>query len=139
MSTCTTARQINGRINARVDYVPDQVQYGTPEHWAAAVKAGDCEDYALAKFDALLADGVPREAMRLAVVFTETAEGQARLALSNQGVDTMGDHAVLFMTDDDGNDWLLDNRHEDVVRGLEGTGYALDRIWNYKLNAWEAA
>jgi predicted transglutaminase-like cysteine proteinase len=123
MSIYQTARRINSDINARVAYVPDQVQFGVPELWKAAITQGDCEDYALAKYDALVAAGVDATRLRLACVFVEDG----------------GYHAVLVVTDDDGNDWVLDNRFPDVFESFGKVGYRLDKIWSHTLNAWEGA
>lgn len=122
MSIYQTARRINSDINARVAYLRDEVQFGVPDLWRAAVTRGDCEDYALAKFNALVAAGVEATRLRLACVYTENG----------------GYHAVLVVTDDDGNDWVLDNRFPDVYETLGQVGYRLDKIWNHNLNAWES-
>jgi len=97
----------------------DYEQYGVPEFWAEAMKEGDCEDYALAKFKDLRDAGVPLEALRLACVFTETS----------------GYHAVLVVTTENG-DWVLDNRFDDIYQTLGSKGYTLDKIWSHELQAW---
>jgi len=85
--------QVQTQINGRVGYRTDLDLYGLPELWAVADRAGDCEDYALAKRRALLDLGWPVEALRLAVCVDE------------QG----GGHAVLTVDTDQGV-YVLDNR-----------------------------
>ena len=57
-----------------VQHRTDLYQYGVPEFWTVAGKFGDCEDYALAKRNALLNAGWPKDKLgyvfvrRLAVV-----------------------------------------------------------------------
>lgn len=130
------ARKINREVNRNTTYRSDPELYGRVEFWNPARGEGDCEDYALAKFDALLAAGVERSRLRLAVVFTETPEGRFRF---NEGRRTdwfSGDHAVLVVTCEDG-DWVLDNRHDDIFPSLKDVGYDLDRIWNPQMKGWE--
>lgn len=116
------ARRVNREVNTRVNYVADQTQYGEPELWREAVTAGDCEDYALAKFAALRVAGLNLWRLRLACVFVETGEY----------------HAVLVVACEDG-DWVLDNRFDEVFATFAEKNYRLDKIWNHEMNAWEAA
>lgn len=130
--------KVNQEVNAGVGYISDASQYGCPEYWQVSIRGfGDCEDYALGKFVRLRQAGVPLEALRLAIVFTETAEGAAR-AVAKQGGDpaAMGDHAVLVVRCVDG-DYILDNRFPHLVDSLSLVGYKLDRIWNHSTNRWE--
>lgn len=85
---------VQADINARVGYRADLDLYGRAEVWAVADRAGDCEDYALAKRAALLALGWPVAALRLATCQTEHGEP----------------HAVLTLDTDRGA-YVLDNRH----------------------------
>jgi predicted transglutaminase-like cysteine proteinase len=56
----------------RAPYVTDPVNYGVPDYWATPLqflsKDGDCEDYAIAKFESLRQLGFPNEQMRIVVV-----------------------------------------------------------------------
>ena len=63
----SVAERINSDVNARVGYKTDLEQYSTPEFWAMAGKFGDCEDYALAKRNALLNAGWPKDKLGLCV------------------------------------------------------------------------
>jgi len=63
--------RVNAEIN-RYPYVPSQLNWGTANHWETPFeffrKSGQCQDYAIVKFMALRAAGVPNELMRLVVV-----------------------------------------------------------------------
>lgn len=64
-------RLVNQFINSQ-KYKDDFSLYRRNDHWATVAefmeKGGDCEDYAIAKFRALLAAGVPEQNMRILVV-----------------------------------------------------------------------
>lgn len=66
--------------------------------WLIAPALGDCEDFALTKRAALIALGVPSQALRLATVLTEAHE-----------------HHVVLLVETDAGTLALDNRHDDVV------------------------
>lgn len=64
---------VNDFINRQMKFVSDQQHYGRPDYWATPVEslgagAGDCEDYAIAKYFALRAMGVPDDKLRLMYV-----------------------------------------------------------------------
>lgn len=64
---------VNDFINRNINFVSDQQQYGRLDYWATPVEslgagAGDCEDYAIAKYFALRAMGVPDDKLRLMYV-----------------------------------------------------------------------
>jgi len=79
------------------------VNWGRTDFWETPIEflrhGGDCEDYAVAKYMALLALGVPVDDMRVTVVDDQEL-----------GVT----HAVLLVADDDRYD-LLDNLTDEVV------------------------
>jgi predicted transglutaminase-like cysteine proteinase len=56
----------------RAPYVTDPVNYGVPDYWATPLqflsKDGDCEDYAIAKWETLRQLGFQNEQMRIVVV-----------------------------------------------------------------------
>jgi len=93
--TAVTA-QVNRDLRPRADS-------GPVDDWSLplqdGVGAGDCEDYALEKAQALLRRGVPRNALNLALATTETGEH----------------HAVLLVSTRSG-DFVLDNRTDEVRR-----------------------
>ncbi|WP_377354234.1 transglutaminase-like cysteine peptidase [Phenylobacterium conjunctum] len=87
---------INEQINRSMAQRSDLEVYGTEEKWALpledGLRAGDCEDFALEKRHALIAAGIPRSALNLAV------------AITPQGVA----HTVLIVSSDRG-DFVLDS------------------------------
>lgn len=67
----TMAQKVNDTVNAR-PYILDNRNWGQTDYWATPVefleRGGDCEDFAIAKYTALRALGVPEERLRLAIV-----------------------------------------------------------------------
>jgi predicted transglutaminase-like cysteine proteinase len=91
--------EINRAINLNIKPVDDMTQYGVVDLWATplmafASNAGDCEDYAIAKYVALREIGISEADLRLIVVRDLTL---------NQ------DHAVAAVRYD-GRWLILDNR-----------------------------
>ncbi|HWA48843.1 MAG TPA: transglutaminase-like cysteine peptidase [Dongiaceae bacterium] len=96
-------RAVNDAINAR-RYVLDEDNWSDPDYWATPYeflkKSGDCEDFAVAKYMALKAAGVPVENLRVAVMWdAKTKSGHAAL--------------VVYVG---GEAFLLDNLIASVVR-----------------------
>jgi predicted transglutaminase-like cysteine proteinase len=64
-------RAVNSFVN-RWQYKADADNYGQRDYWAAPLeffrRSGDCEDYAIAKYQSLRLLGLPPEALRLVVV-----------------------------------------------------------------------
>ena len=65
--------EVNRAVNLAIRPVSDQEQYGVPDIWASPLMtfgsgAGDCEDYAIAKYVALLEAGMASDDLRLVVV-----------------------------------------------------------------------
>jgi len=100
---------VNQRINNAISYASDMAQWGTPDEWSAPLAdgkgsfetgMGDCEDYAIAKYVALRAAGVPTKYLRV----LSGRDNIARL-----------DHAVLA-ANADGRWFILDNRWTAAVQ-----------------------
>lgn len=89
---------VNISANERIRYVSDQAQYGVQDYWTVATTAGDCEDIALAKRQALLDRGWPIEALRLALVQSPAS----------------GQHVVLVVATSSG-DYVMDSRWDFVL------------------------
>lgn len=100
-------KTVNRHFNRGVREVSDQRQHRREDVWSIAVKggAGDCEDFALAKRQELIARGWPSSTLLLAVVRTRRGEG----------------HAVLIARTTAG-DLVLDNWRRGIRR-VEETGY----------------
>jgi predicted transglutaminase-like cysteine proteinase len=94
---------VNQRVNNAIRYTSDMTQWATPDEWSVPLAGGkgsfetglgDCEDYAIAKYMALRAAGVPAKHLRVLLV----RDNIARL-----------DHAVLA-ANEEGHWFILDNR-----------------------------
>jgi predicted transglutaminase-like cysteine proteinase len=117
-------RSVNAAVNA-LPYVTDAVNWGRTDFWETPIEflrhGGDCEDYAVAKYMALQALGVPVDDMRVAVVDDQ------KLGVT---------HAVLLVAEDDRYD-LLDNLTDEVVPVARSSVYrpiyAINEHgwWNY--------
>jgi predicted transglutaminase-like cysteine proteinase len=96
--------EINRAINLAIRSVSDQAQYGEIDVWSSPLAtfahgAGDCEDYAIAKFVALRQAGISPDDLRI-VIMRDTVRGE--------------DHAVAAARLD--GQWLtLDNRRMAMV------------------------
>ena len=71
----TSLYQMAGQVNSLVNqerYILDSNNYGQTDYWATPVeffrRGGDCEDFAIAKYTALRALGVPEERLRLVIL-----------------------------------------------------------------------
>lgn len=68
------AVKVNDMMNKK-RYVVDDKNWGKSDYWATPIefmeRGGDCEDFAIAKYSALRALGVPEERMRIAIVQDE--------------------------------------------------------------------
>jgi predicted transglutaminase-like cysteine proteinase len=112
--------EINRAVNLAIRARSDEAQHGESDVWTApiatfAAGAGDCEDYAFAKFAALRLAGIPADDLRI-VVMRDTIRGE--------------DHAVVAARLD-GHWLMLDNRRlamvEDAsVRNFRPT-FVMDR------------
>lgn len=99
----TQIAELNRAINLTIKPVDDMTQYGVPDLWASplmtfASNAGDCEDYAIAKYVALREIGFGDDDLRLVIVHDRSANE---------------DHAVTAVRY--ANRWLiLDNKTLDI-------------------------
>lgn len=105
-SVWATLNQINDRINATIAPESDAAHYGLVEYWTIPTDGyGDCEDYALAKRRALIAYGLPANALRIAT------------AILPDG----GAHTTLIVSTDRGA-YVLDNLRRNILPWTD-TGY----------------
>ncbi|WP_027580082.1 transglutaminase-like cysteine peptidase [Bradyrhizobium sp. Ai1a-2] len=104
--------EVNRAVNLAIRPADDLVQYGAIDVWASPLMtfangAGDCEDYAIAKFVALRLAGMAAEDLRI-VIMHDTLRGE--------------DHAVTAARLDD--QWLtLDNRRMMMVADSDVRNY----------------
>ncbi len=99
----TQLRAINQFLNHAVPYIIDQSLYGVSDYWASPMellqRGGDCEDFAIAKFESLLDLGFTNDQMRIVIL-----------------LDTLRNlpHAVLAV-ELDGQSYILDNVTDAVL------------------------
>jgi len=104
--------EINRAINLAIRPMSDQAQYGQPDVWSSplvtfAHGAGDCEDYAIAKFVALNQAGISLDDLRIVIV-RDNIVGE--------------DHAVAAARLE-GHWLMLDNRRMAMVEDLDTRNY----------------
>lgn len=89
-------KRVNREVNDAMIPASDRQVYGVADFWNTPLedgaRAGDCEDYVLEKRRALLAAGLPRQALNIAIAITSRGES----------------HAVLLVTTDEG-EYVLDS------------------------------
>ena len=103
--------EINQAINLAIRPMEDLAQYGKVDVWSSPLVtfntgAGDCEDYAIAKYVALQMAGISAEDLRIVVV----------LGLNGEG------HAVASVRLD-GNWLILDNQRMAMVEDVNARDY----------------
>ena len=104
--------EINRTVNLSIKPVSDWVQYGVDDFWSApiatlSIGAGDCEDYAVAKYVALRESGTLPDDLRLLIV---------------RDIKRRTNHAVVAVHHE--NEWLiLDNRTMILVNAQEARHY----------------
>ena len=104
---------VNQRVNSAIHYVTDMEQWHQLDHWSAPLDQhhrgsfdtgmGDCEDYAIAKYAALLDAGTPARDLQLLMVRDRSVHSY---------------HAVLAARLN-GQWLLLDNRWQRLIRDSE--------------------
>jgi predicted transglutaminase-like cysteine proteinase len=104
--------EINRAINLALRPMSDLAQYGEIDVWSSplvtfAHGAGDCEDYAIAKFMALQLAGIAAEDLRI-IIMRNTFHG--------------GDHAVTSVRHD-GRWLMLDNMRMAMVEDVDVRNY----------------
>jgi predicted transglutaminase-like cysteine proteinase len=104
--------EINRAINLAIRPMSDLAQFGQEDVWSSPLdtlyrRAGDCEDYAIAKFVALRMAGIAAEDLRI-VVLADTLRGEG--------------HAVAAARLD-GRWLILDNRRMAMVEDIAFRNY----------------
>jgi predicted transglutaminase-like cysteine proteinase len=114
-------RGLNQVFN-KTRYIDDETNWNTPDHWETPFqflrRGGDCEDYAIAKYLALVELGVPVDDMRIAIVQDQ-----------NLGIA----HAILVVAVD-GKSWVLDNQISKVVPAASIRHYR--PVYSVNANGW---
>jgi predicted transglutaminase-like cysteine proteinase len=98
--------EINRSINLAIRPMSDLMQYHVEDQWSSplatlAAGAGDCEDYAIAKFVALREAGVAPDDLRLVIMRnTLSGEDHAVVAVHFEGHWRLLDNRYLVMLED---------------------------------------
>jgi predicted transglutaminase-like cysteine proteinase len=97
--------EINRAINLAIRPVEDIVQWGQVDVWSSPLVtfnhgAGDCEDYAIAKYVALRMAGVAAEDLRIVVLVDLHGEGHAVTAARLDGHWLLLDNRRMAMVED---------------------------------------
>ena len=96
------ADQVNNLIN-QGKYINDQLNWGSKDVWNSPgqfmERFGDCEDFAIAKYVALLMAGVPDDSMRIVAV---------------NDLNLKVGHAILVIFID-GKNYILDNQVKSLI------------------------
>lgn len=103
--------RVNDFFNRRIRFRDDQEVWGQSDYWATPMEtlgkgAGDCEDFAIAKYFTLLLLGVPDEKLRLIYV-------QARLGGVNSSI-TQAHMVLAYYPTADAEPVILDNLINDL-------------------------
>jgi predicted transglutaminase-like cysteine proteinase len=101
---------INRAADLAVSPVSDEMQWGVPDHWSDPFETllsnrGDCEDYAILKYAALLEAGIPKDDVKIIIL---------KNFFPNEN------HAAVA-TRVDGQWLILDNRTLTLVRDTDVT------------------
>ena len=104
--------EINRAVNLAIHPMSDLAQFGEVDVWSSPLitfyrGAGDCEDYAIAKFEALRMAGIPAEDLRI-VVMADLVRGEG--------------HAVAVVRFD-GHWLILDNRRMAIMEDVSVRNY----------------
>ncbi|MBX2834878.1 MAG: transglutaminase-like cysteine peptidase [Micavibrio sp.] len=115
------ADKVNVMVN-KVRYITDDRNWGKSDYWATPAefiqRGGDCEDFAIAKYTALRAMGVPEERLRVMIV---------------QDTYKNIPHAVLVVYTESGA-YILDNQTKTLVPTSSGNRY--QPIFSINRQAW---
>jgi predicted transglutaminase-like cysteine proteinase len=97
---------INRAVNLAIRPVSDQAQWGVPDRWSAPLETlqssrGDCEDYAIVKYAALLGAGISESDVKV-VIFKNLLprEDHAALAVHVDGQWLILDNRTLTLVSD---------------------------------------
>lgn len=74
-----SVEEVNQWVNDNVEYSTDQNVYGVSDHWATLNevlkhKAGDCEDYAIAKYELILNSNIKVKSMNFYLLKIKTGK-----------------------------------------------------------------
>ncbi len=107
-------KDINDFFNRRLAFKEDSVTWGVADYWASPLeslekRAGDCEDYAIAKYFSLAATGVPTAKLRMVYV---------RARLQGQSLAHM---VLAYYAQPEAEPLILDNLRPEVLPASQRT------------------
>ncbi len=113
---------LNEELNERIRPRDDLSLFGVSDFWTRGLRYGDCEDYIIAKKEALIARGMAPENLLYGIIQDDWNGGY---------------HAVLILRTTDG-DYVLDNLRDRILP-WEKTGYDfIMRQSGIEAEAWVA-
>lgn len=88
LSETEKLHQVNDYFNARLRFQDDILIWGKTDYWATPLETlargtGDCEDFSIAKFFSLRAQGVPAEKLRMIYVRAQLNQGGQNRAVAH--------------------------------------------------------
>lgn len=106
--------EINDFFNRRLAFREDAQTWGVPDYWATPLeslekRAGDCEDYAIAKYFSLAATGLPSAKLRMVYV-------RARL-----GGQSLAHMVLAYYAQPGAEPLILDNLRPEVLPASQRT------------------
>lgn len=122
---------VNTEINIAITYETDEQHYGVANVWTpnAIGGRGDCKDYALAKLELLVGEGLPKKALRIAIVRTAQEELHAVLTVATDKGDLVLDSATSDIKPwrQTGYRWLERQSADDPLRWVDLATAARDQ------------
>ena len=99
--------------NRLIGYRDDQSLWGQVDYWASPLETfskgrGDCEDYAIAKYFTLLAEGVPASKLRMVYVKADLPAGGGRPA------ESVGHMVLAYYAEPGQEPLILDNLTDEI-------------------------
>ena len=104
-------KRVNTFFNQQLQFSDDVVVWSQPDYWATPMEslgrgAGDCEDFAIAKYFTLLQSGVASEKLRLIYVRAKTG--------SADGAPTQAHMVLAYYAQPDAEPLIMDNLILDI-------------------------
>ncbi len=116
-------KAVNRQVN-KVPYQRDEVRWQRKDYWATfnefVTSSGDCEDFALAKYNILKLLGVPKDAMRISVVYDTR----------------IGDYHAVLTVNMNGAQFVLDNQTNVIWKDKDVRYYA--PVYSVNEHGWWA-
>ena len=104
-------KRANSFFNQQMQFADDSVVWSQPDYWATPMEsigkgAGDCEDFAIAKYFSLLQMGVAPEKLRLIYVRAKTG--------SAEGAPTQAHMVLAYYAQPEAEPLIMDNLIPDI-------------------------